>query len=127
MALRFYSVLVKPGAPPESARFVRDGFHLWAFVFTVLWALCRGLWFAALLIAAAIAAIVLLEQALGWPLAAAIAAQLVLGVLVGLEAGAWQRATLERRGWVEAAVVAAPSLDAAEQRYFGEIAHPLRP
>src|SRR5262245_45190123 len=125
MGLRYYSVLVKPGEPPESARFVRDGFHFWAFVFTVLWALYRGLWFAALLIAAAIAAIVLGEQALGWPVAASVAAQLVLGILVGLEAGAWQRATLERRGWVEAAVVAARNRDAAEQR-FAEIAPAIR-
>src|SRR5215470_9530451 len=112
MGLRIYTVLVKPGAPAESARFVRDGFHFWAFVFTVLWALYRGLWFAALLIAAALAAITLAERALGWPVPAAVAAELVLGILVGLEAGAWQRATLERRGWVEAAVVAAPNRDA---------------
>ncbi len=127
MGVRFYSVLVKPGAPPDSARFVRDGFHVWACIFTVLWALYRRMWFVALLIAAAIATIALLEQALGWPVVAAPAAQLVLGLLVGLEAGAWQRATLERRGWVEAAVVAAPNLDAAEQRYFAEMADPRHP
>jgi hypothetical protein len=125
MGLRYYSVLVKPGAPPETARFVRDGFHFWAFVFTVLWALYQRLWFAALLIAAAIAAIALAEQALGWPIVAAVAAELVLGVLVGLEAGAWQRATLERRGWVEAAVIAASNRDAAEQR-FAELAPAIR-
>jgi hypothetical protein len=125
MGLRFYSVLVKPGAAPETARFVRDGFHFWAFVFTVAWALYRRMWFAALLIAAALAALVLADQALGWPTVVALAAWLVLCILVGLEAGAWQRATLERRGWVEAAVIAAPNRDTAEQR-FAEIAQTLR-
>jgi hypothetical protein len=125
MGLKFYSVLVKPGASPETARFVRDGFHFWAFVFTVVWALYRRMWFAALLIAAAIAALALVEQALRWPAGVALAAELVLSVLVGLEAGAWQRATLERRGWVEAAVIAAPNRDTAEQR-FAEIARTLR-
>jgi hypothetical protein len=125
MGLRYYSVLVKPGASAETARFVRDGFHFWAFVFTALWALYRGLWFAALLIFAAVAALALAEQALGWPAGVALAAEVVLSLLVGLEAGAWQRATLERRGWVEAAVIAAPNRDTAEQR-FAEMARTLR-
>jgi hypothetical protein len=125
MGLRFYSVLVRPGASAETARFVRDGFHFWAFVFTLLWALYRGLWFAALLIAAAMAALALAERALGWPPGVAFASELVLGLLVGLEAGAWQRATLERRGWIEAAVIAAPNRDSAEQR-FAELARTLR-
>lgn len=118
MAQRFYSVMVRPGAPPDEAVFLRDGFALGPFVFTLLWALYRKLWFAALLIAAAFAGLMLLGAALRWSPEAVAAAEFVLALLIGFEGHAWQRATLERRGWVEAAVVAAPNLAAAEQRYF---------
>lgn len=118
MAQRFYSVMVKPGAPPDQALFLRDGFAPGPFVFTLLWALYRRLWFVALLIAAAYAGLALAAAALGWSPEAAMVADLVLALLVGFEGRVWQRATLERRGWIEAAVVAAPNLAAAERRYF---------
>lgn len=118
MAQRFYSVMVRPGAPPDEAVFLRDGFALGPFVFTLLWALYRKLWFAALLIAAAFAGLMLLGAALRWSPEAVAAAEFVLALLIGFEGHSWRRATLERRGWVEAAVVAAPNLAAAEQRYF---------
>jgi hypothetical protein len=72
MRMRYYTVLLKPGEPPETARFVRDGFHLWAFVFTVLWALWRGLWLAALLEAGAWQRAALERR--GWVEAAVVAA-----------------------------------------------------
>jgi len=118
VAQRFYSVMVKPGAPPAEAVFLRDGFAFGPFVFTVLWALYRRLWLAALFIAAGFAALMLLGSALAWPPEASAAGEVVLALLVGFEGNAWRRATLEHRGWVEAAVIAAPSLAAAEQRFF---------
>src|SRR5262249_43249879 len=125
MGLRIYSVLVKPGAPAESARFVRDGFHFWAFVLTVVWRPIRVFGSPALLFAPPRPPLALAGQALHWPPAGPLPAGLGPPRRVGLGPAAWYRATLERRGWVEAAVIAAPNRDTAEQR-FAEIARTLR-
>lgn len=107
------------GAPdPERFVFVRDGFHVWAFVFGPVWLLFKRLWLA-LLIYIVIAA--LLQLGL-WLLAVPRSSHAVLSVLmhllVALEAATLQRWTLNRRRWTQLGVVTGVNQEAAEQRFF---------
>jgi hypothetical protein len=45
--LKTYAVYLKPGAehPLESAVFVKEGFSLWVYVFSIFWAVYHQLWF----------------------------------------------------------------------------------
>ncbi len=47
-------------------------------------------------------------------------ASLLIALLVGLEAGALRRWTLERRGWKTHGFVVGDDLEDAERRFFGQ-------
>lgn len=118
--MRLFTVHIQAlsAAADGEAQFVPQGFSWAAFLLPVIWALWHRLWWLALALLAAQAAI----GALIAPLAAdplsqsviPVAAQLLFGVL----ANDWRRAILRRRGLVETALVAAPDRMAAEHRYF---------
>jgi hypothetical protein len=124
MGLRSYSVMVDPGAEPERGiAFVPDRFAWLACFFTVFWALAYGLWWRALALVVVIGSLVAGGHALGvedWIVDAIL---VVIAFYVGFEAQNWRRRALERRGWYEAAVIAAPNRAEAERRYFAEHAH----
>jgi small-conductance mechanosensitive channel len=120
MRLRIYSVMVDPGADPERGiAFVPDRFTVSAFLFPVFWALAYRLWWRAL-------ALLALLGLLAWGTASGVSGQImftlyvVIALYVGFEAQHWRRAALERRGWYEAAVIAAPSREESERRYFAD-------
>jgi hypothetical protein len=103
---------------PERFRFVRDGFHFWAFVLAPFWMLWRRLFLVFIgyvLLSVALNVALYLAQAPG---AANFATQALLALLVGLEAGSLQRWTLRRRGWGDVGIVSADNLEAAERRFF---------
>jgi hypothetical protein len=103
---------------PENFRFVRDGFHFWAFLLTPLWLLWRRLWLVFIGYVVLVVALSLGLRWLGASENAVFAVLVLLSILIGLEAGSLQRWTLRRRKWGEAGVVSAYNAEAAEQRFF---------
>jgi len=105
---------------PERFRFVRDGFHFWAFLLPPLWMLRRGLVLVLLGYVVLAAALNAGLYFAGVAPFARVLANLALGFLVGLEASSLRRWTLRRRGWTELGVIAAPDQEAAERRFFDQ-------
>jgi hypothetical protein len=105
-------------ADPERFVFVRDGFYVWAFLLTPLWMLWHRLWLAPL---SYVAISALLDSALRLAGASAglvTLVDLLISLLIGLEAGTLQRLTLRRRGWRNVGVVSGDDLEDAERRFF---------
>ena len=75
--------------------FVRDGFHFWAAVASVIWLLWHRLWLALL----------------GWIV-------LMIAILMGFEAATLRRWTLSRRKWRQLDIVVGDDEEAAEHRFF---------
>jgi hypothetical protein len=104
-------------AAPERFAFVRDGFHVWAFLLGPLWMLWRGLWLVLVIYLAATAAIQAGLWALGVSGVVKFAVGLLIAVLVGFEAGTLRRWSLRRR-WNNVGLVVAPNQETAERRFF---------
>ena len=120
LGLKIYTVHVKTG---EAARermpiFIREGFNIWAFVFTLFWTLYHRLWRWSLLIVAVNVVLALATKShyIGNDTGSII--QIAFNLLVGFHANDWLREGLSRRGYVMADVTAAESSLRAEQRYF---------
>lgn len=118
--MRIYTVHIDPTSADDDQGVVliREGFSWGAALFTVLWALWRGLWgWAAILLAAAVA----LDFAAAWLGLGAIgvaAIQITFMLLVGFHGNDWRRARLMRRGYLFAGVVSGRDMSAAERRFF---------
>src|SRR5437660_1463589 len=99
-------------------RFVRDGFHFWAFLLAPLWMLRHRLWLEliAYLLIVGGATFALrrfgLEESAGFWLA------LLLAILIGIEASSLRRWKLARRRYQNLGVVVAEDQDIAERRFF---------
>ena len=98
--------------------FVRDGFAVWAFVLGPLWLIWHRLWWALLGYIGVVAVVMLTMAALGLPAETRMLVNLLLALLIGLEAASLRRWTLSRRRWRQLDVVAAEDHDAAERRFF---------
>lgn len=109
-----------PGDPAalDRAILVRDGFSWGAFIFTALWFLVHRLWLAALLVLLLLAGVAYGLSQLRLDPAAALAAQALIGILIGLEASSLYRWTLARRGRPAVDVVMAENREAAERKSF---------
>lgn len=103
---------------PERFVFVRDGFHFWAFLLAPVWMLWRGLVLALLGYLAVLAAVHAALYFGNVPLRTAVMVDVLLAVLVGLEAASLRRWTLRRHGWGDTGIVSAPNHQAAERRFF---------
>jgi hypothetical protein len=105
-------------ADPVRFRFVRDGFHFWAFVLGPVWMLWHRLWLVFLLY---LVFSVAMHVGL-WFAGATFGTKFFIGVLVsmliGLEAPTLRRWTLARRGWATIGVVSADDVETAERRFF---------
>jgi hypothetical protein len=105
-------------AATDKFAFVRDGFHVWAFVFGPLWLLAHRLWLAAIgwiVVAVAIeAAMVRLGAGSG----AILLVDFLIALLMGFEAASLQRWTLSRHNWRQLDIVVADDEEAAERRFF---------
>jgi hypothetical protein len=105
-------------ADPVRFAFVRDGFHFWAFLLAPLWMLVHRLW---LVLVVYLILNVTLSAGLwlaGAPTGLRLLVELLIAILVGLEAGTLRRWTLTRRGWRNAGVVVGDDEEEAERRFF---------
>ena len=105
---------------PERFRFVRDGFHFWAFVLAPLWLLLHRLWLA---FAIYLVANILLGTGLvliGASSTMQFLAGLLIALLIGFEAGTIRRWKLMRRGWKMLGFVVGEDTEAAERRFYAE-------
>lgn len=105
---------------PERFVFVRDGFHVWAFVLAPFWLLRYRLW-----LAFAIYLVVSILLGVGLVLIGASStmqflAGLLIALLIGFEASTLRRWKLTRRGWKTLGFVVGEDTEAAEQRFFAE-------
>ena len=117
--MKLYTVHLKPeDGLLKKPVFIREGFNLYAFLFTGLWALYQRLWLA-------LVGIVIFHVALGYLLEShvllkpsGVAIQLGFSIIVGFQANDWMRRRLAKKGYVLADVSASDSLLRAEQRYL---------
>jgi Protein of unknown function (DUF2628) len=109
----------EPGDPEalEEAELVKDGFAWGAFLFTFLWFFWNRLWLAGLSVMIAVIGLPFALQALRVDPGAAFLAQLLLSLLIGLEANSLRRWTLRRKK-PAADVVTASDQEEAEAKAF---------
>ncbi len=119
---RIYTVHVRAWAASadRDAVFLREGFSWGAFFFSILWALWHRLWFWAVILLGISALLTLVPELIGLDLITDSAVSLAVALLIGWHANDWRRRALERSGYVTAGVVAAPSLEEAERRFFAK-------
>jgi hypothetical protein len=122
--MRIYTVHEPPlrrretAVDPERFAFVRDGFHFWAFLLGPLWMLRHRLWLVLLIYVLLTAALQIGLYALGVSRVVIFAVGFMVALLVGFEAATLRRWTYARRRWRNLGPVVAPSLEAAEHRFF---------
>jgi Protein of unknown function (DUF2628) len=102
----------------ERFAFVRDGFSWWAFLLAPLWMLRHRMWLVLIGYVAVVGLIEIPVRLSGAPALATSVIGILLGLLVGLEAGSLRRFTLGRRGWKNLGVVSGDDLEDAERRFF---------
>jgi hypothetical protein len=105
-------------AATDKFTFVRDGFHFWAAVLSVLWLVWHRLWLALLGWIVVTAAVEFGLVALGVGRGAMLFADLLIAILMGFEAASLQRWTLSRRNWRQLDIVVADDEESAERRFF---------
>lgn len=105
-------------AATDRFAFVRDGFHFWAAVLTVIWLAWNRLWLALIGWIVLMAAIQYGLAKLGAGGDAILFVDVLIAVLVGFEAASLQRWTLSRRNWRQLDIVVADDEESAERRFF---------
>jgi uncharacterized protein DUF2628 len=105
---------------PERFVFLRDGFHVWAFLLTPLWLLCYRLWLAFVIY---VVVSMLLGVALFFvsaPASVQWLSGILIALLVGFEAASIRRRKLAWRGWKTLGFVVGEDMEVAEQRFFAQ-------
>ncbi|MBV9970044.1 MAG: DUF2628 domain-containing protein [Xanthobacteraceae bacterium] len=104
----------------HAARFVflRERFSWGAFLLGPLWMIWRRLWLVLLIYLVAIGLLYYGLQRLGIPQSVQLVVNILVALLIGIEAPGLRRWTLLRRGWRERGVVVADDLEMAERRFF---------
>ncbi|MFW0778021.1 MAG: DUF2628 domain-containing protein [Rickettsiales bacterium] len=118
--MKIYTVHVESGSSNSYQKpvFVKEGFNVFAFLFTFLWALYHRLWLAALFIFAVNTALALITKS-GFMSADVLGiVQIMFNAMVGFHGNDWIRSALAKRGYIMADITAADSQLRAEQRYF---------
>jgi Protein of unknown function (DUF2628) len=103
---------------PERFVFVRDGVYVWAFLLTPLWMLWRGLWLVFIIYAVFAAAVDMAMHYTEFGTGSIILVQLLISLLVAVEAASLRRFSLTRRGWKNIGVVSGNDLEDAERRFY---------
>ena len=98
--------------------FVRDGFHFWAAVASVIWLLWHRLWLALIGWIVLMIAIQFGMSALGASRGTIFAVNVLIAILMGFEAASLRRWTLSRRKWRQLDIVVADDEESAEHRFF---------
>lgn len=105
---------------PERFVFVRDGFHLWAFLFTPLWLIAYRLWSALAIYIVIVAGVLVAGAIFHVSIWAQIFAIFILTLLAGFEASTLRRWTFARHGWSTLGFVIGDDQENAERRFFYE-------
>jgi hypothetical protein len=108
------------GNDPQRFVFVRDGFHVWAFLLAPLWLVAHRLWLALagyVIVSALIGGVFYVAGAATW---LKFLGGLLVALLVGFEAGSLRRWTLARRGWRTLGFVVGDDEESAERHFFAE-------
>lgn len=118
--MRIYMVHVvsEAGNADPDPVLLKDGFSFCAFLFTVFWALWHRMWLVAALIFGGLALLEAVFVLSGAAEELALIVRLAFYVMIGFGANDWLSASLLKRGYVLAGVVAAPQPDAALRRWF---------
>ena len=119
-----FTIHEPPGAPAdrldraESLAFVKDGFSVWAALFTPFWMVVHKLWIALAVYLSALTvlqlgfwSIGLGQRPIGYVLAA-------LHLIIGYEADTIRRWTLDRQGWTTLGSVNGRNAEECERRFF---------
>lgn len=115
--MKIYTVHVRPDERQVPV-FVKEGFNIWAFLFTGLWTLYQRLWIpTAIIVMINIALATLMKEHILSEFGA-VAVQIGFNFLIGFHANDWLRTRLQKTGYILADVAAADTLLRAEQRYF---------
>jgi hypothetical protein len=98
--------------------FVRDGFHVWAAIFGLVWLAWHRLWLALIGWIVLMTVIDIAMVRLGVDGGTVFLVDALLALLLGFEAASLQRWTLSRRKWRQLDIVVADGEEAAERRFF---------
>jgi hypothetical protein len=104
--------------------FVRDGFHVWAFLVAPLWLLAHRLWLAFVIYVVSYGLLGVAFAFLRISASAQLLAGLTIALLIGFEASSIWRWTLTRRRWSALGFVVGEDAEMAEQRFFASWAKP---
>ncbi len=123
--LNMYTVHMRPEGESLSDRitFVQEGFNLYAFIFTTLWALFNRLWGLTFMMAVANMSFIMLVELLELNMLSLMLLQLGLQFWLGFHANDFIRSKLAKRGYAMSAVVSGENKIRAEQRFFDTNAH----
>ncbi|RZN33057.1 DUF2628 domain-containing protein [Bradyrhizobium sp. Leo121] len=105
-------------AATDKFTFVRDGFHFWAAVASVIWLAWHRLWLALIGWVVLMAAVDYGLAKLGIGRGTILAVDVVLALLLGFEAASLKRWTLSRGRWRQLDIVVADDEESAERRFF---------
>jgi hypothetical protein len=105
---------------PERFVFVRDGFHVWAFLLTPIWLLWRRLWLAFALYLLVSVVLAIGSRFIGADAAVQFVAGLLIALLIGFEASTLRRRKLAWRRWSMLGFVIGEDIEMAERRFFAE-------
>lgn len=121
--MKIYTVYVNKSCADylENARFIKEGFSLWAAVFHVFWAIFNRMWLcAAALIVVNICFFVLEKYGIMSANTLAIL-QTAFFFILGFEANDWKRADLEKKGWQQLDIIAAKNEQEAQARFYNNV------
>jgi len=132
--MAFYTVLMPPAAAGETQTeqfektvFLKDGFAVFAFLFTGLWLLSKRLWLAFAVFLLVWLALAFGGRAVGLHPLGLVLAQALIGLFLGLEGHALQERKLLAKGWQLAGVVEGKDVGAVERRFFETLPMASRP
>ena len=102
-------------------RFVRDGFHFWAFLLPPLWMLRHRLWIELIAYLLLLGGAMFLLRRFGIEETAGFWVWLFLAGLVGMEASSLLRWKLARRRFEQVGIVVGDDREEAERRFFDRL------
>ena len=105
-------------AATDKFAFVRDGFHVWAALLSVVWLAWHRLWLALVGWTVLVAAIHFAMGRFGVGNDTIFLVGVLFALLLGFEAASLERWTLSRRNWRQLDIVVADNEEAAERRFF---------
>jgi hypothetical protein len=118
--MKVYTVHIDPdNRPPQGEpEFIREGFHLWGFIFGNFWLLYQRLWWQFGVVTAANVAVAWMPVYLGLHEISTAVIQIAINVWVGIEGNDWLRDKLKRQGYIVADIVTGDSDTVAELRFY---------